>query len=804
MRITELNNWEFKSAAQPEGYHQPFLPRDEWRPAQVPGHIHTDLVRHGIIAEPFVGQAELGCQWVDRTPWTYQTSFEWHPTEEFPYAALEFEGLDASAHVTINDDLPYALANMFRQWTIRAAKPEFIEGTNHVQIAFDSAYTIGVNERSRYFHDQGLDWYHTGFFDERAFVRKAQYMSGWDWGPRLISCGIWKPVRLLEYKARILSFEVFQEQLEDGQWRVWSKTEIEGDADLVTQFDGQQFDGDFDITLEDPKLWWPNGYGKAYLYKASAEISTGHRMERRIGLRTIKLVREKDRYGESFEFEVNGKPFWARGANWIPNDSFPSRITGSDYADQIEVCRKLNFNMLRVWGGGLYESEAFYDACDEAGILVWQDFPFACSYYPDDDAFCEEIRREATGQIKRLRHRASLAIWCGNNENLAMHEQRWAGDDTPARMHGDRIFSETLPSILQELDPHRPYIPTSPTGPLSYEDKCNEGRAGDQHYWDVWHGRGDWTHYAESTARFSSEFGFASSCSLAQWKDILKPEEWDYKSQTVRWHDKTGKSFKVWEDMVELHYPKSQTLEDWVYYSQLNQRDALRFAIEHYRLSSMCKGTLIWQFNDCWPVQSWAVQDYKRLLKPAGFELNRLHAQQMVAYTTDEHYHQIYIINSSLVDFNGFVVAGAWSTVSGELIETKKLPVKVPSGQSEQPLSFGRDLDPTSTLIRTEIEGRPASRSSYLLSEPKEMKLVKPEIAYSISGNTITLSIQGIAVDLIAYDPDDHTNLMPEGPLAGVAAQTLINENARFTFTHPPSRIVVRSLRGSQEIELAN
>ncbi len=383
-------------------------------------------------------------------------------------------------------------------------------------------------------------------------------MSGWDWGPRLVSCGIWKPVQLLQYRSRIKGFHVHNEPLANGAFRLRTETVVEGDGQPKIKFDSQTYQGDMDIVVDSPELWWPNGYGTPTLHQISASLESGHRITKSIGFRTIELSRAADNRGESFDFVVNGKKIWARGANWIPNDSFPSRVTDRDYKRQVETCQELNMNMLRVWGGGLYESDAFYDACDENGILVWQDFPYACSYYPDDDAACASADQEARYQIERLRERASLALWCGNNENLVLWESKWGGNEkSPTRFYGERIYNDVLPKAIADLDPQTPYVISSPSSAkLQTADTtgANEGQYGDQHYWDVWHGRGDWKYYTDSTARFASEFGFASSCSLSQWKLVIsRPSEWQFDSATVRWHDKTGKPFETYSGYVMAH-----------------------------------------------------------------------------------------------------------------------------------------------------------------------------------------------------------------------------------------------------------
>jgi beta-mannosidase len=722
-----------------------------------------DLAADGLIQHPFGGQAEAGCQWVDLEDWEYRTVFNWSPSG-LPKQVLRFEGLDACCTVLLNGGEIGKHDNMFVPLEIDVAG-RLEKGSNELIVRFESAIRVGDLRRTAYFEQEKLS-VATENFNERAFVRKAQYMFGWDWGPRLVSCGIWKPVELIEYDSRILSFSIFQEKLESGSFRVWTETDSEGNGALHTKFGDHEQVGDLDITLENPMLWWPNGMGEQHLYEASASIE-GHQISKHVGLRTIDLVREEDKHGESFRFEVNGKRMWAKGANWIPNDSFPSRVSDQHYAEQIQQCAELNFNMLRVWGGGLYESDAFYDACDKRGILVWQDFPFACSYYPDDATAQAAITPEAEYQVRRLRDRTSLAMWCGNNENLQMWEQKWGSPGKmPPRYYGEHIYRKALPEIVSRLSPGTPFIESSPVSGLpSSNNLANDGGIGDQHYWDVWHGRGDWKYYAESTGRFASEFGFASSCSPRQWASVMELSPGLKRDDpTVRWHDKTLKPFEVFSGLVALHYPDSESLEDWIYYSQLNQRDALRFAIERFRTSGICDGALIWQFNDCWPVQSWAVQEYSRLLKPSGFELQRLYASECIAAIPMGNEVEVFFISQSQSPKE--VMIEAVSTTNGALIERRTIPAS-----AEGTLIDTRSYEPENTAIRLSVEDRAVPSRWLLLTEPKNMVFGTPEVRTRLASGGLEIHVQGLLFDGLI------TNVATsEGGLKGFPALTLWNE----------------------------
>jgi beta-mannosidase len=709
--------------------------RPSWLPAQVPGHVHLDLVDNGVIADPFARMNELGCQWVDQKAWLYRTTFEFEPDPSLPRRVLRFEGLDTIATVSLNGEAIGQSDNMFVPLELDVTE-KLVTGRNELQIRFESAILKGLERRSTYLAKEGLPDKVCGL-DDRAFVRKAQYMYGWDWGPRLVSCGIWKPVRLVEYSSRILDVRVDQLWKDDGsvEVRVGCETEGQGQINVSLSREGSTVEetapGVFSIA--DPALWWPNGMGQPDMYHLLVELTDGGELEHDfvtmpIGLRTVKLVRERDSLGESFGFEINGKPLWARGANWIPDHSFPSVVSEERYRDRIQDAWQLGCNMIRVWGGGLYESEPFYEYCDLHGILVWQDFAFACSYYPDDTDAQESLAKEALINVKRLRNHPSLAIWCGNNENQSMWHEKWGGaQNSPPRHVGLKLYLETLPSVLAKEDPSRPYVSSSPIWGSTEDDSASPGGGGtgDQHYWDVWHGRGDWRHYADSTSRFCSEYGFASSCSREVWDSVLTEAEEQPGSTVVQWHDKTGKGWPKFLEYVKLHYPEAATLDDWIYYSQLNHRDAIRFGLEHFRRSEFCRGSLIWQLNDCWPVQSWALVDYKGNYKAAGYELQRLHEDLLFSIVRDKEKITLWAANDGLE----LVMFEAELTVrtlaAGASLRTVQEAFELQPGD-RRPL-LEESLEGLSVPDILIVGGDAAHQTWQLAVEPKAARCAEPE-----------------------------------------------------------------------------
>lgn len=810
MKTTPLSDrWKFWQRPENLGFVRPQVKPVEKLDAVVPGCVHLDLLRHQIIPHPFANRNELGVQWVDEKDWVYECEFEWTANPTLPNRELHFHGLDTVADVFLNDRLVHSHDNFF----IPAAcsvDEALVEGTNTLRIEFASAIRVGLERRVEYFAEVG-DRTDYGWFDERAFVRKPGYMYGWDWGPRLVGAGIYRPIELVEFANKISSFEVSTTHNPDGSWTI--RAEADGGSEAVL-FD-IHFEGD--VTLQGSNvssnkaewtvtggLWWPRGHGEQPLHTVTASIS-GHRLSKKIGLRDAKLLQEIDGFGESFEFEVNGKKIYAVGINWIPNDSFPSEITDQDVRDQLARFAELNCNMVRVWGGGLYESEAFYDACDELGIMVWQDFPYACMYYPDNQAWQDIAEQEAAWQIKRLRHRASLVIWCGNNENLAMFKGKWGGpENCPTYYYGEKIYEGALRRALAANDPGRDYLHSSPVERPKHPEAT--GQIGDQHYWDVWHGRGDWKYYADSNTRFSSEFGFAASCTPATWqKWIGKSGCAPMPDPVVIHHDKTGKTWEVFSGYVELHYPKIDNLDDWAYFSQLNQRDAFRYGIEYFRRTQFCRGCLIWQGNDCWPVQSWAVQDYERRLKPAGYELKRLYDQVTISidYLPDSTEIGVHVINDSDADFSGSLEWSLVETINGIEQVCESAAVALKSGERKCLCQISTDkFDKTATACRTTISGRPETTRWVLLGEPKDMRFGSPSLEL-IQGEQLEVRINGFVADLVLWDQANPDSIRPAAiNQPGFFAVTAANESIFYRVEGEIGKLVARSLCGFHEVEI--
>ena len=785
LRSTPLaDGWTFAERTWTAPKHRIGYSYTEWLAADIPGAVHLDLQRHGILPDPHARMNEIGAQWVDDRDWVYRCRFHWTPDPDRPRRVLRFEGLDTVATVSLNGRELGRAENMFLPHEFHV-EDALVEGENELTILFESARRVGNERRAAYFAAHGLSD-PVSRFDERAFVRKMQCAFGWDWGPTLASCGVWGPVRLLEFASRIVSLSTQNVWNDDGTVTVALDTEIEGPGELAPTLwptDGRTVEEEPEPEWENgrttfrPILWQPLGCGAEgaegeppVRYELQLDIVHAGEVQdtalRTVGFSRVELRREPDEIGESFEFVVNGRPLWVRGANWIPEMSFPGAITRDRLRERLEQALSIGCNMLRVWGGGLYESDEFYELCDELGILVWQDFPFACGYYPDTDGYRDLVAREAAYHVRRLRPHPCLALWCGNNENLQMWEQRWGGEalPEPPRYYGEGLYNEILPEIVANLDPNHAYIPSSPVGPLDGSrgvPDANGGKVGDSHYWDVWHGRGDWKYYADSDTRFSSEYGFASSCSLPAWEAAgLTDEDWAPASPTVRWHDKTMKGYETFMAYVRLHYPESVTLEDWVYYSGLNQRDAMRFGVEHFRRFAPCRGSLIWQLNDIWPTQSWALIDSEGVLKPAAHEVRRLYADRLLALRRDGAKTELWAMNDGLREWRGDVCLMAHDLATGETRRDLRAEIALAPDERRVVLTMdltGLNTAETLVVARTVIPGLDDEFVPYdhrtwrLLVEPKEARFAPPApiLASKAEEGALTLRLTAPVVDLV-------------------------------------------------------
>ncbi|KAH6633962.1 glycoside hydrolase family 2 protein [Chaetomium sp. MPI-SDFR-AT-0129] len=705
-------NWEFKQA---DNQGARFLPV-----SQFPTNVHLDLQHHGLIPDPYIGKNELAVQWVGEAQWTYRTSFTVpaQATLAGRQAVIAFDGLDTFATVVLNGTTILESENMFLPERVDVTSVLKKDGENELVITFDSAYLRGCKLVDQYPDHKWGCW---NGDTSRLAVRKAQYHWGWDWGPTLLTCGPWRPIHLEVYESRLADLyadTVIDKSLKRADVKVTAV--VESKADQVrfdVSLDGRQVASEtasvsgaqavsVSFLIDNPALWYPIRYGKQPLYDIKATLLVGGEeidsLSKRIGLRRAELIQRplKDQPGTSFFFEVNNIPIYCGGSDWIPADNFIPRISRERYFDWIKLVADGNQFMIRIWGGGIYEEQAFYDACDELGILVWQDFMFGCGNYPAWPELRESIHREATENVKLLRHHPSIVIWAGNNEDYQYQEsagltydyankdaESWLKTDFPARY----IYEKILSDVCAELVPNTFYHPGSPWG--AGRD-THDATVGDIHQWNVWHGTQEkWQNFDKLVGRFVSEFGmeaFPSVKTIDSFLPLGKDDPDRYpQSSTVDFHNKAeGHERRIALYLVENLRYAPDPLEHFVYSTQLMQGECLASAYRLWKREwrgpgrEYCGGALVWQTNDCWPVTSWSIADYYLRPKLAYFTVKREMAPVSIGITRRVHSHprdkhtrvdidvktQIEVWGSNLTLDNLTVdcVLKAWDVITGE------------------------------------------------------------------------------------------------------------------------------------------
>lgn len=604
-------------------------------PAVVPGSVYQDLLHNGKMEDPYYRDNELtALPWMERD-FSYTCSFSVPPAfREQEEIVLRFEGIDTVADLFLND-LPLGhVENMHRTWEF-SIRDKLVPGENRLRVLLRSPIRF-IREANARNPLLGTADAMAGF----PHLRKAHCMFGWDWGPRLPDAGIWRPVSLLAYsKARIDSVYITQlHQPDQVSLRVQTEVRLAGQREpvpldgtaaarlgltcraTVTGPDGRTFPAsgqellDGTLCIPNPQLWWPNGYGEQPLYRVNVALLDGDQVldcwERRIGLRTMTVCREKDQWGEQFCHQVNGVKVFAMGADYIPEDCILGRMTPKRTRELLEQAKAAHYNCIRVWGGGHYPADTFWDACDELGLIVWQDFMFACAVYDLTDDFEANITAEAIDNIKRIRHHASLGLWCGNNEMEMFVEQGVWVNKPSQRSDYVKMYEYLLPKLCRTYDPNTFYWPASPSSGGAF-DRPNDENRGDAHYWDVWHGNKPFPEYRKFHFRYVSEFGFQSFPALKTCETFTEPEDRNIFSYVMEKHQRNASANGKIMNYMEQTFLYPGDFDTTLYASQLLQAEAIRYGIEHFRRNrGRCMGTIVWQLNDCWPVASWSSIDY--------------------------------------------------------------------------------------------------------------------------------------------------------------------------------------------------
>jgi len=793
-RNLSSEHWQFKKQGD-----------SNWLEAKVPGTVHTDLFQNKIIPDPFFGSNEKQLQWIENEDWQYETTFDISENElKNGNCFLQFDGLDTYAEVSLNGVKILSANNMFRLWKIDVKKLLKV-GQNKLEITFNSAVKRGKEAAKK------LPYTLPG--DEKIFTRKAQYQYGWDWGPRFVTAGIYKKVSLQFWNKAMLTNVKCNQKLTDKA-ELEFVTEIK--SNVAGQFQLKVNDKTKDIELKkglnkvvldyeilEPKLWWPNGLGEAHLYPFEINLLQNavsfSKREMKIGLRTIELIQKEDAIGKSFSFKVNGKPVFMKGANYIPPDSFLPRATDSVYKSIVKNAKDANMNMLRVWGGGVYADDAFYDACDENGILVWQDFMFACAMYPGDVAFIDNVKNEVIDNVNRLQNHPCIALWCGNNENdEGWHNWGWqkqykysVKDSTKIWNDYEKLFHQLIPKTLDGLlskDKNR-YWPSSPSIGWGRKESLTQG---DSHYWGVWWGKEPFEMYEKKVGRFMSEYGFQGMPNLETIKTFAANEDLNLESEAIKNHQKHPTGYETINEYMARDYQVPTKFEDYIYVSQLLQAGGMKTAIEaHRRAKPNCMGTLFWQLNDCWPVTSWSSVDYYGRWKALQYQVKRSFENLLLSVKEENSSYDIYIINDDLNSYEGDFEIQMLDFSGKKLLNTFFAGI-VSGNSSRVCMKISKELekiDFKQQLLLVKFKSKTKSvETVYYFAKPKDLQLTKPNIqikkmddlTYEVSSDVLAKSVY-LSSEQETFFSDNYFDVLP-------------NQKVEIKLSKPVEKVDVKSL----------
>ena len=769
-------NWKFKNNVD-----------SLWLEASVPGDVHTDLLSNELIEDPFYRLNEHDLQWIDKTDWEYKTEFDLSQKDINSHSlALEFQGIDTYSSIYLNDSLIETTDNMFIGKTVDIKSFAKL-GKNNLYVKLFSPINIGVKIHDSLGYDissfNANDLAEIGKVEGNkrvsVFTRKAPYHYGWDWGPRLVTSGIWQPINIKTWNYfNIEDLYIRQKSLNENASLV-AEIELESYLEIdeiVSEIyvDNQKVSTDLvyinkgtnkieiPFTIKDYELWWPNGMGNQNMYEIKVKFQSNNNFvtsSKRVGLREINLVTSEDSIGNNFYFEVNKKPVFMKGVNYIPQDIFLNRVTDDKYEELLEAAVDANMNMIRVWGGGIYENEIFYNLCDEKGLLVWQDFMFACAMYPGDEDFLKSVEQEAEYNVKRLRGHPSIALWCGNNEvRSAWKNWGWEKDvienqspeiASEISKAYDDVFHKILPEVVNNLDNSTAYWPSSPGS--TFSGGTESYTSGDAHYWGVWWGKEDFESYNQKVPRFMSEFGFQSFPEFSSVDKYTNESDYSIYSEVMKSHQRSSIGNSTIEDYMLRHYNKPKSFKGYLYVSQILQAYGMSIGMEsHRRNKGYSMGSLYWQLNDCWPVASWSSIDYFGKWKALHYSTKKAFQPVLISFFKSDSEIELHIISDLLelkeVDLNLKVLS-----FSGEVLYeiNKNYLLQQNSTMKVESLSIdwlNKNFDPNSSLLVASLfsEKTEISNNNYFLSEFKDIKLTKPLIEYEIDEliNTFEVSLK--------------------------------------------------------------
>ncbi|MEU4663401.1 glycoside hydrolase family 2 protein [Micromonospora chalcea] len=760
-------------------------------PATVPGCVHTDLLAAGLIPDPYLDDNENRLTWIGRTDWVYETTFGWQPGDE-ERVDLVCAGLDTVATVTLNGVEVGRTENQHRSYRFDVRALLRPHG-NTLAVRFDSPYRYAEAHRDR------LGDRPNAYPEPFHFIRKTACNFGWDWGPTLVTAGIWRDIGLHAWStARLASVRPIVTVV-DGVGRVELHAEVErtGDEPLTVRATVAGVTAEVPVpageptavvtfAVADPALWWPIGYGDQPRYDLDATLHAADGREldaasRRIGFRSVRLDTTPDAHGTPFALHVNDVPVFVRGVNWIPDDAFPNRVTRERLAQRFGQAAGAHVNLLRVWGGGRYESDDFYDLADEMGLLVQQDFLFACAAYPEEEPFRTEVEAEAREQVTRLAGHPSLVLWTGNNENIwGWHDWDWR-EPLAGRTWGRGYYLELLPAVVGELDPTVPYWPGSPWSG-SEEIHPNDPAHGTTHIWDVWN-TDDYTRYRDYVPRFVAEFGYQAPPAYATLRRALSDDPLAHDSPGMTHHQKAADGDGKLRRGLDAHLPPPADFDDWHYLTQLNQARAIQLGVEHFRSHRpVCAGTVVWQLNDCWPVTSWSAIDGDGRRKPLWYALRRAYADRLLTVQPRDGRPALVAVNETAQAWRGPATVTRL-TVTGEPRAKTSVDLDVPAYSSvvvELPAELARPDDGRAELLVADA-GDAAERALWFFAEDRDVRWPAAQWDAAVEpvdgGRRVRVTARTVLRDLTLF-PD---RLDPSAQVDAALVTLLPGESVVFT-----------------------
>ena len=770
----ELNkNWVF--SLSDSSYTTSIIPHEEIKSgkqftAKVPGTIHTDLLNNRLIEDPFYSDNELRLNWISECDWVYQTKFDFNKDTN-NNIDLVFEGLDTICEIYLNGTKLGGSDNMFITYKYNV-KDILKISDNTLKVIIKSPVRYACQQEKKY------GKLPVALNSSRVYIRKAQYSFGWDWGPSFPTTGIWRKVYLEEWtNAKIESVTFNTSKLGKNYAQVEVDVRITNSQSnnislLLSLSDGKNIyekkipiqrlnNYKTNFRIKDPKLWWPNEEGDQNLYLLHVKIIDNKNlvvdeMVRNVGIRKIELILQ-DKKGSTFKFRVNHKDIYCKGVNWIPADSFLPRVTHKKYSELLNYAKSANMNIVRVWGGGVYEADEFYDICDHLGLLVWQDFMFACGSYPENDEFIANVREEVTQNVLRLQHHACLALWCGNNEN----EWIWFQEQKTSykKMPGYKIYHSIIHVILKKIDSERPYWPSSPFG---IDNDPNSFNSGNTHQWNIWSRWIDYTAVKNDRSLFVTEFGFQGPANKDTLEKYLPDENRSISDNIFEYHNKQIEGPERLIKFLSSHLPVNTEWDDFLYLTQLNQAFALKTCLEYWRTNGRTNGSIIWQINDCWPVTSWSIIDSEIKPKIAYHFVKDAFAPQLLYFKDDGSKIKIILLNQDENIITGRMRLTVVDIVSGEIVEDSSYNVNYDNIKLTEIKSvFRKNLPHDENWILAAVlynESNEIICRNYYLTKPwKHIKLKKSEIELDIANkdeeSELIVKSNGAAFFIDLYHP---------------------------------------------------